>query len=111
MRITEGMLSGRMLADLQRAKSAEANAAAQASTGNRMQRPSDDPHGVMRAVRVRSDLAAQAQYRKNVDDAVGWANATDSALSSINDVLQRVRELVVRGGNDAMSQADRADMA
>jgi flagellar hook-associated protein 3 FlgL len=111
MRITEGMLSGRMLADLQRAKSAEANAAAQVSTGNRMQRPSDDPHGVMRAVRVRADLAAQSQYRKNVDDAVGWATATDSALSDINDVLQRVRELTVRGANDTTSQKDRADLA
>jgi flagellar hook-associated protein 3 FlgL len=65
----------------------------------------------MRAVRVRADLAAQSQYRKNVDDAVGWATATDSALSSINDVLQRVRELTVQGGNDTMSQKDRADLA
>lgn len=111
MRITEGMMSGRMLADLQRAKFAESQAAAQVSSGNRIQRPSDDPHGVMRAVRVRSDLAAQSQYRKNVDDSVAWANATDSALSSINDVLQRVRELTVQGGNDAMSPKDRADMA
>jgi flagellar hook-associated protein 3 FlgL len=111
MRITEGLISRRMLQDLQRAKLAESQAAAQVSTGNRMQRPSDDPHGAMRAVRIRADLAATTQYRRNVDDSMAWANATDSALSSINDVLQRVRELTVQGGNDAMSPQDRADMA
>ena len=111
MRITEGLVSRRMLQDLQRAKLAESQAAAQVSTGNRMQRPSDDPHGAMRAVRIRADLAATSQYRRNVDDSLAWAQGTDGALASINDVLQRVRELVVQGGNDAMSQKDRADMA
>jgi len=111
MRITEGLVSRRMLADLQRANAAQADAATRVATGNRLLRPSDDPHGTMRAIRLRSELAATAQYRKNVDDALGWAQATDSALGSINDVLQRVRELVVQGGNDAMSPKDRADMA
>jgi flagellar hook-associated protein 3 FlgL len=111
VRITEGMMSRRALADLHRANAAVAQGQMQVSTGNRMQRPSDDPHGVQRAVILRGDLAAVSQYKSNVDQALGWAQATDSALGGINDVLQRVRELTVQGGNDTIGAQNRADLA
>ncbi len=111
MRITEGIISGRNLADLQRANAAVAKASMQVSTGNRMQRPSDDPQGVQKALNLRGDLAATAQYMDTAGASQGWAQATDDALSDINDVLQRAREAVVQGGNGTMSQKDRNDIA
>jgi len=105
------MMASRALADLHRANAAVAHSSQQVSTGNRMQRPSDDPHGVQRAIILRGDLAAVSQYRSNVEHAMGWTQATDSALSSINDVLQRVRELTVQGGNDSIGAQNRADLA
>jgi flagellar hook-associated protein 3 FlgL len=111
MRITEGIISGRNLADLQRANAAVAKASMQVSTGNRMQRPSDDPQGVQKALNLRGDLAATAQYMDTASASQGWAQATDDALSDINDVLQRAREAVVQGGNGTMSQKDRNDIA
>ena len=111
MRITEGIISGRNLADLQRANAAVAKASMQVSTGNRMQRPSDDPQGVQQALNLRGDLAATAQYLDTANASQGWAQATDDALADINDVLQRAREALVQGGNDTMSQKDRNDLA
>ncbi len=111
MRITEGIISGRNLADLQRANAAVAKASMQVSTGNRLQRPSDDPQAVQKALNLRGDLAATAQYMDTADASQGWAQATDDALSDINDVLQRAREAVVQGGNGTMSQKDRNDIA
>jgi len=111
MRITEGIISGRNLADLQRANAAVAKASMQVSTGNRMERPSDDPQGVQKALNLRGDLAATAQYMDTAGASQGWAQATDDALSDINDVLQRAREAVVQGGNGTMSQKDRNDIA
>jgi len=111
MRITEGIISGRNLADLQRANPAVAKASMQVSTGNRMERPSDDPQGVQKALNLRGDLAATAQYMDTAGASQGWAQATDDALSDINDVLQRAREAVVQGGNGTMSQKDRNDIA
>jgi flagellar hook-associated protein 3 FlgL len=111
MRITEGIISGRNLADLQRANAAVAKASMQVSTGNRLQRPSDDPQGVQKALNLRGDLAATAQYMDTAGASQGWAQATDDALSDINDVLQRAREAVVQGGNGTMSQKDRNDIA
>ena len=111
MRITEGIISGRNLADLQRANAAVAKASMQVSTGNRLQRPSDDPQAVQKALNLRGDLAATAQYMDTASASQGWAQATDDALADINDVLQRAREAVVQGGNGTMSQKDRNDIA
>jgi flagellar hook-associated protein 3 FlgL len=111
MRITEGIISGRNLADLQRANAAVAKASQQVSTGNRLSRPSDDPQAVQKALNLRGDLAATAQYMDTASASQGWAQATDDALSDINEVLQRAREAVVQGGNGTMSQKDRDDIA
>ena len=111
MRITEGIIAGRNLADLQRANAAVAKASLQVSTGNRLQRPSDDPQAVQKALNLRGDLAATAQYMDTANASQGWAQATDDALADINDVLQRAREAVVQGGNGTMSQRDRNDIA
>ena len=111
MRITEGIIAGRNLADLQRANAAVAKASLQVSTGNRLQRPSDDPQAVQKALNLRGDLAATAQYMDTANASQGWAQATDDALADINDVLQRAREAVVQGGNGTMSQKDRNDIA
>jgi flagellar hook-associated protein 3 FlgL len=111
MRITEGIIAGRSLADLQRANSAVAKTQQQVSTGNRILRPSDDPMGTQKALNLRGELAATDQYIDNAQGSLGWAQATDDALSDINDVLQTARELLVQGGNDVMSSKDRADLA
>ena len=111
MRITEGIIANRNLADLQRANSRVADASQQVSTGNRILRPSDDPHGTERALRLRSDLAATNRYMETAKASIGWAQATDDALSSVNDVLQSAREVLVQGGNDTLSQRDRNDLA
>jgi flagellar hook-associated protein 3 FlgL len=111
MRITEGIVAGRSLADLQRANSAVARSSQQVSTGKQILRPSDDPLGTQKALNLRGELAATDQYISNANGSLGWAQATDDALGDINDVLQTARELLVQGGNDVMSQKDRADLA
>ena len=50
MRITEGLIASRNLADLQRANTAMAKASQQVSTGNRILKPSDDPQGTQQAL-------------------------------------------------------------
>src|SRR5205823_8324529 len=62
-------------------------------------------------LRLRADLDANRQYQRNVDAATGWQDATDSALGSIGDIVQRVRELVVQAGNDSTGPAGRAEIA
>lgn len=75
----------------------------QMSTGKKISLPSDDPSGIVKSLRLRSNLTEGEQYQDNIGEATSFMEATDAALQSINDIMQRVRELTVKaatGTND-----------
>jgi len=99
-RITSSMLSRRVIDDVALASYRVSRLQQKLSSGKELQRPSDDPTAVTRALALRSDLEGVAQHRRNVSEALGWTDVTDAALDSIGDALQRVRELVVGAASD-----------
>ncbi len=56
---------------------------------------------------LRQSLEATRQYRGNVQDAMGWMAATETSLSLTTEVVQRARDLLVKGGSDSNDQAAR----
>jgi flagellar hook-associated protein 3 FlgL len=107
MRITAGMSQRHVLADLRRVQERLADAQSRVSSGKQIEKPSDDPLGAERAVRLRGELETTSAYRTAVDESRSWLDATDSALSSINDIVQRARELTVQAANGATTPAAR----
>jgi flagellar hook-associated protein 3 FlgL len=83
----------------------------QMSTGRRIQRASDDPEGASISLGYRREMLFEAQMRRNAESGTAFMNATESALSSATDILQRARELAVQGANGTNSQAGRDAMA
>ncbi|NUP75178.1 MAG: flagellar hook-associated protein FlgL [Sinomonas sp.] len=75
-----------------------------ASSGTRLTRPSDDPVGVGDALRVRAQLAAAAQYQRNIDDGKNWLVTLDSTLGDATGLLRQARDLTVQGGNGSIGQ-------
>ncbi len=76
-----------------------------AASLDRISKPSDDPAGTADALRVKAEQAANVQFSRNVGDGNGWLSLADSALSSTDDVLKKVRDLTVQGANTgALSQ-------
>ncbi|MEW6517294.1 MAG: flagellar hook-associated protein FlgL [candidate division FCPU426 bacterium] len=73
----------------------------QTSTGRRIQRPSDDPLGAQRVTSVGEAISRLEQYQRNSTYVTNWINATESALTGVNDALRRANSLAVRGANDA----------
>jgi flagellar hook-associated protein 3 FlgL len=110
-RITNGMLNRSVLSDLNEITARMAATQRMLSSGRQLTRTSDDPFAASRSLTLRSELEGQRQHQRNVEDAIGWENATDVALSHIGDVVQRARELTVAGGNDAAGQPARVLMA
>src|SRR5436190_19732323 len=103
-RITSGMVTRSVLADLNRAGSHLASTQRKMSSGREITKPSDDPYGASRAMELRGDIEGSRQYQRNVADAQAWAGVTDIALGKIGDVLGRVRELTVQGGSETNGQ-------
>jgi flagellar hook-associated protein 3 FlgL len=107
MRITAGMNQRHVLADLRRVQERLADARSRVSSGKQIEKPSDDPLGAERAVRLRSEIATTSAYGTAVDESRSWLDATDAALSSINDIVQTARELTVQAANGATTPAAR----
>jgi flagellar hook-associated protein 3 FlgL len=111
MRVTPGILTARITANLQRALSGIARQQEQIDSGKRINRPSDDPGGTAQALTVRSRLAANAQFQRNVAEVRESLGSADSVLRGVVDAMQRAHELAVQGGNDSNSAPDRQALA
>jgi flagellar hook-associated protein 3 FlgL len=111
MRITQSMVTSRILSDLQNASSRLSQTEEKLSSGKSITKPSDDPFGTSQALSLSNSLEGTKQLERNVGDATAWSNLTDTSLNSIESAAQRARELLVQGGNDTNATSDRSAMA
>ena len=110
-RITEGMLGRRLLADLHASTSRLATSQRQIASGKRIEKPSDDALGTHTALRLRGQLDGIASDQRSISDAQGWLDTTEGALADVTDIVQRARELALKGVNGTLSQSDRNKIA
>jgi len=66
------------------------------ATQKRINRPSDDPSGMMKVLDCRQTLATIDQYQSNIERGTTWIAATEKTLSGIIDLLSQVQ---VAAGN------------
>lgn len=111
VRVTQSMISTRVLSDLQNVTQQLAKTQEQISSGKQLTQPSDDPFAASRSLQLRAEVARTQQYERNVDDASSWQTTADTALSNINDAVGRVRDLLVQGANDTQGPAGRQAIA
>jgi flagellar hook-associated protein 3 FlgL len=76
------------------------------ASGKSINQPSDNPAGTSLALQLNTDLSNLTTYSNNVTDGTGWTDASTSALSDINNAVQRVQELVTQAANGTQTQAD-----
>jgi flagellar hook-associated protein 3 FlgL len=110
-RITTQMIARSVLADLNDVSNRLAKTQQRMTSGKQITRASDDPYGASRALTLRGELGATQQYQRNVSEASAWQDVTDSALSTISDVVQRAHELTVQGASDGAGPAARVAAA
>ncbi|WP_411720298.1 flagellar hook-associated protein FlgL [Mycetocola sp.] len=84
----------------------------QASSQKLIGRPSDDPTGTANALAIRAEQRANEQYGRNISDGNAWLTTVDSALSNATVLLNKIRDLTVKGANDgALSPAAKEAIA
>jgi flagellar hook-associated protein 3 FlgL len=67
----------------------------------------ENPAAIKQADMLSKKLALNEQYGKNIGFLEGRLQLEESTLSSINDQLERVRELTIQAGNGALTANDR----
>jgi flagellar hook-associated protein 3 FlgL len=111
MRIGTFSSFGRVLLGLRNNQFQLARAQEQLSSGRRILRPSDDPVGASRAIRIERQLADVARYRESIRSGRSDLDTAASSLQDVSSLMAEARELVLRGMNGTLSQEDRAILA
>jgi flagellar hook-associated protein 3 FlgL len=106
MRITNNMLISNMLNSMQNNLSRTAQFQNQLATGKKISKPSDDPIVASKSLKLRTDVAEIAQYKRNSEDATSWMEITENSISQMGEVLQRTRELTVQAANGTNTADD-----
>lgn len=99
-RTTTNMMMQNAQRNLQTNMAALAKLQEQASSQKAITRPSDDPTATADSLRIRAEQRATEQYGRNIGDGTGWLTTIDSALATTTSLMNRVRDLTVRGAND-----------
>jgi flagellar hook-associated protein 3 FlgL len=89
----------------------QAKANSDISSGVIYRLPSDAPVELTHALGVRSSLSSTDQMLRNIKYANGWVRATESAMTGIQDRLQRAKGLAIQGANDSQSPESRQAIA
>lgn len=101
MRIADKMGYEQVKSNLNKNRSEMSNLQNQAATMKKLTRPSDDPVATTRTLAVKTDRQVSEQFIKNVDLAKNFIEASEQALSDVNDTLIRAKELAISQANDA----------
>lgn len=76
------------------------------STGKAINQPSDNPYGASVVLSLNSQLSKLSSYSANINDGTNWLNTASGALTSIENMVQSVRELTVEGANGSNTASD-----
>ena len=78
------------------------------STGLRITKAGDDAAGLAVSEKMRAQIRGMEQAERNVQDGISMVQTAEGALEEAGNIVQRMRELAVQGGNDTLSDEDRA---
>ncbi|OWV27540.1 flagellin [Halomonas campaniensis] len=95
---------------LKRSHSAMETAIERLSSGLRINGAKDDAAGQAIANRMESNLQAGKTVTQGINDGISLMQTAEGGLDSINDILQRARELAIQSANGTLSDADRSSV-
>jgi flagellar hook-associated protein 3 FlgL len=107
MRIsTTGFMQGH-IESLARLQAGVQRTQSQVASGTKLLSPADDPVAAARVQEQERWVLAADQYERNGELLGSRLGLQESALADVGDILMRVRELAVQGGNGALDQSAR----
>ncbi len=109
MRITNKIISQNSITNINNNKVLEDKLNTQLATGSKINRPSDDPVVAIRALRLRTNLNQVSQYyTKNIPDAESWLDVTESAISTVIEIVTDMYSNCTKGAVGFDTAEDRA---
>lgn len=102
MRVTDSMLHTGLTDNIQKGLARMNQNYNRLSTGKMINRPSDDPVGLIMGMRLKNGIKDGKQFTENANAALALLNSSDSTLGEMTTVLHRLSELAVKGANGTL---------
>lgn len=80
------------------------------STGERINRASDDAAGLAISEKMRSQIRGLKQSERNAQDGISLTQLADSTLETTGDIVKRLHELAVQGATGTLEDKDRLEI-
>ncbi len=111
MRISTQQQFLKTVDNMQRTQTNMAELQEQASSGKRLQTPSDDPVAAAQVVKLERELAQYSKFEDNIDVTERRLQLEETILDSMYTATTRFQELSIYAGNSTLTSADRATIA
>jgi flagellar hook-associated protein 3 FlgL len=111
VRTTQRLLIDRVLSDLSVQQRRILTLQEQLSTGQVVNRPSDDSLATRRAIDARAEISKNEQYITNISNLGPGLLETETSLRTAVDIIQRTRELTLQGASGTNGQLQRDEIA
>src|SRR6185437_8908852 len=82
----------------------------QLSSGLRINSAADDAAGLAISEKLQSQVQGFDQGARNAQDAISMVQTGESALNTVQDILQRMRQLAVQASNSTYTDGDRQNI-
>ncbi|MES4612627.1 MAG: flagellar hook-associated protein FlgL [Ewingella sp.] len=111
MRLSTNMIYQQNMNSVSNAQSLWQDTGVQLSTGNRVNKPSDDPLAASQAIMVQQAQAQNDQYAIARTFANQNMSQEENILNNVTTAIQSAQSLIVNAGDGALSDDDRASLA
>ena len=88
--------------------SAQAKSTEKLSSGYKVNRAADDAAGLSISEKMRRQVRGLTQASANAEDGISCVQTAEGALNEVQDMLQRMNELAVKGENGTLTTTDRS---
>ncbi len=110
MRITENMTAQNSLYNIENARSQMNTLQEQLSSGQNVNRPSDDPVTARLLMNINDQLSTANQYSSNISKVDMWFQMADNAFTTMTQTLSDIRSKVSTVANGMATQSDLNNM-
>ncbi|MEA3486362.1 MAG: flagellar hook-associated protein FlgL [Thermodesulfobacteriota bacterium] len=108
MRISENMKFNTMIDNMFKAESSYNKLMEKIVSQKEINRPSDDPIGMVKVLDFRKSRASVEQYSRNINGCESWLTITESKLSAAGDLLIKAREVAAAQSTQTASAETRS---
>ncbi|GFP77101.1 flagellin N-terminal helical domain-containing protein [Clostridium fungisolvens] len=107
MRLYHNLASLDLFRNYKKNLAGQSNSIERLSSGVKINSAKENPNAIGQSELIRLQLRGSDAAQKNVQDGVSMMQTVDGALGSVNEALQRMKELTVQGSNDTLSDHDK----